>query len=51
VGSPGNIAKMLDFAVRHRIRPTIERFSFENVNDALARLRSGQAHYRIVLSH
>lgn len=49
VGSPETIAKMLDFAVRHRIKPVIETFRFEQVNEAIARLRSGQARYRIVL--
>jgi len=51
VGSPATIATMLEFAVRHDIKPVIEKFSFENINDAMAKLRSGKAHYRIVLSH
>ena len=50
VGSPANIAQMLDFAVRHGIKPVVETFPMERVNDAMDRLRSGQAHYRIVLS-
>jgi uncharacterized zinc-type alcohol dehydrogenase-like protein len=50
VGAPATIAKMLDFAVRHGIKPVIETFAMSRVNDALARLRSGQARYRIVLS-
>ena len=50
VGSPATIAKMLDFCVRHDIAPTTEHFAFDQVNDALERLRSGKAHYRIVLS-
>ncbi len=50
VGSPENIAKMLDFAAHHDIKPVTEHFSFDQVNEALDRLRSGQARYRIVLS-
>ncbi len=50
VGSPANIAKMLEFAARHNIRPVTENFRFDQVNDAIERLRSGQARYRIVLS-
>jgi uncharacterized zinc-type alcohol dehydrogenase-like protein len=50
VGSPANIARMLDFAAHHGIKPQIETFPFEQVNEAMARLRSGQARYRIVLS-
>ena len=49
VGSPANIARMLEFAARHNIKPIIEKFRFDQVNDALAHLRSGQARYRIVL--
>lgn len=49
VGSPATMAKMLDFANQHDIKPAIEKFRFDQVNEALARLRSGQAHYRIVL--
>ncbi len=51
VGSPGVIAQMLDFAARHKIEPTVEKYSFEQANDAIAHLRSGQVRYRIVLSH
>ena len=50
VGSPVNIARMLDFTARHDIKPIIETFRLDQVNDALARLRSGKARYRIVLS-
>jgi len=50
VGSPAIIAKMLDFAVRHDIRPIIETYPFDEVNEAVARLNSGKARYRIVLS-
>lgn len=50
VGSPVNIARMLDFAAQHDIRPVIETFDFDQVNEAMDRLRSGQARYRIVLA-
>jgi uncharacterized zinc-type alcohol dehydrogenase-like protein len=48
-GSPVMIARMLDFAERHGIAPLLERFPMTRVNEALARLRAGRAHYRIVL--
>lgn len=50
VGSPGTIAKMLEFAARHDIKPVTEHFRFDQVNEAMKRTRSGQARYRIVLS-
>ena len=49
VGSPLTIAKMLEFAKRHHVKPVIEKFSFADINKAIDRLRSGHAHYRIVL--
>lgn len=51
VGSPNTMRTMLEFAVRHNIKPAVEFFSFEQVNQAVARLESGKARYRIVLSH
>ncbi len=50
VGSPGMIATMLAFAARHQIKPVIEAFPMAQVNEALARLASGQARYRVVLT-
>lgn len=49
VGSPSTIAKMLEFANQHQIRPEIEVYPMSQVNEALARLNSGKARYRIVL--
>lgn len=49
VGSPATIVKMLDFALLHDIKPVIEKFSFEDVNEAIAKLRDGDIHYRAVL--
>jgi len=51
LGSPATTAQMLDFAVRHRIQPTIEAFKFSQVNDAMEKLRNGKPRYRIVLEH
>ncbi len=50
-GSPVSIAAMLQFAQRHRIAPVVEVFRMDQVNEALARLASGQAKYRIVLQN
>lgn len=48
-GSPAVMAQMLEFARRHDIKPVIEKFDFTDVNAAIARLRSGDARYRVVL--
>jgi uncharacterized zinc-type alcohol dehydrogenase-like protein len=50
VGSPATIRRMLEFTARHQIKPVTEQFRFEQVDEAIARLKSGQARYRIVLS-
>lgn len=50
-GSPTAIAKMLTFAARHGVEPTVEIYPMSKINDAFARLASGQARYRIVLKN
>lgn len=50
VGSPATIKTMLDFAALHDIAPVTETFKFDEVNDAVQRLRDGKAHYRVVLT-
>jgi uncharacterized zinc-type alcohol dehydrogenase-like protein len=40
---------MLEFSARHSVAPIVEFFPMSKVNDALERLRSGKARYRIVL--
>lgn len=49
VGSPATIATMLDFANQHKVKPVIETFSFDRVNEAMQHLESGKAKYRVVL--
>jgi len=49
VGSPANIARMLEFSAHHGIKPQIETFPMAQVNEAMDHLRSGKARYRIVL--
>ena len=49
VGSPATISQMLDFAAQHKIKPLIEAYPFNEINEAIARLESGNARYRVVL--
>lgn len=49
VGSPATTATMLNFTVGHGIAPVTEHFPMENFNEALDRIRSGDARYLIVL--
>lgn len=51
LGSPATMATMLDFAARHGIAPQIETFPMSRVNEAMEKLRAGQARYRIVLEN
>jgi alcohol/geraniol dehydrogenase (NADP+) len=48
-GSPTAVDEMLEFSARHSIAPITETFPMSKVNQALERLRSGKARYRIVL--
>jgi uncharacterized zinc-type alcohol dehydrogenase-like protein len=41
VGSPAVIARMRDFSARHGIKPVIETFSFDKINDVVERLLKG----------
>ena len=50
-GAPINVMKMLDFAARHGVAPITEEFPMSRANEALARLASGKARYRIVLKN
>jgi uncharacterized zinc-type alcohol dehydrogenase-like protein len=48
-GSPAAIDHMLTFSARHSVAPITETYPMSKVNDAVERLRSGKARYRIVL--
>lgn len=50
-GPPDMVAKMLEFCVRHDIKPMIETFPMAECNTAIKRLKSGEARYRIVLEN
>jgi len=50
-GSPATISKMLKFCERHGIEPVTEHYDFGQINEAVERLRSGDARYRVVLSN
>ncbi|MGZ0657598.1 NADPH-dependent aldehyde reductase Ahr [Coraliomargarita sp. W4R72] len=50
VGSPATIEKMLEFARLHEIEPKVESYKMSEINEAIARVKSGDARYRVVLS-
>jgi len=50
-GSPGTVAKMLDFSARHGINAVTEEFPMSRANDALEHLEAGKARYRVVLKN
>lgn len=49
LGSPATTSTMLEFAARHDIAPITEHFPLSKINDAIERVRSGKARYRVVL--
>lgn len=51
LGSPATINQMLSFAARHNIEPITETFSFDQINEAMEKLRNGKPRYRLVLKH
>ncbi|HNU08151.1 MAG TPA: NAD(P)-dependent alcohol dehydrogenase [Pyrinomonadaceae bacterium] len=50
-GSPGVVAKMLEFCARHKIEAVTETFPMSRINNAFEHLESGKARYRIVLEN
>ncbi|KAJ2117077.1 hypothetical protein GGF48_004750, partial [Coemansia sp. RSA 921] len=51
IGGVNIIKKALEFASKHNIRPIIEKYPIDDVNNALQHMDDGKARYRIVLTH
>ncbi|KAJ1812018.1 hypothetical protein LPJ56_004065 [Coemansia sp. RSA 2599] len=51
IGGVNVLRKTLDFAAKHGIRPIIEKYPIDKVNEALQHMDAGKARYRIVLTH
>jgi uncharacterized zinc-type alcohol dehydrogenase-like protein len=48
-GAPWDITRMLDFAARNNVKAMVEKYPIAQVNEAMERLHSGNARYRVVL--
>lgn len=51
IGSINEIKQMLAFAAKHNVRPIIERFSMDRVNEGVQHVRDGKVRYRVVLEN
>ena len=51
LGPPATNMDMIDFCMRHDIKPVIETFNMNEINDAIAHLEASKARYRIVLEN
>jgi uncharacterized zinc-type alcohol dehydrogenase-like protein len=51
IGSPTQIAEMLDIAARHGIKAVTENFAMRDANTAVERARKGALRYRAVLAN
>lgn len=49
IGSPATMRRMLAFSAEHGILPVTERMKMSEANEAIARVRRGEARLRIVL--
>ncbi|KAI9055793.1 hypothetical protein LZ554_000734 [Drepanopeziza brunnea f. sp. 'monogermtubi'] len=49
IGSPKDISDMLEFAVKHNIRPWIQERPMKDANTAIVDMENGKAKYRYVL--
>lgn len=50
IGPPSEIEEMFRFAALHDIRTAVEVVPMEQVNGAMAKVRSNKARYRMVLA-
>jgi len=50
-GSTGLALDMLNFAAFHNIKPMIEKFPIEKVNEVFAKVREGKVRFRAVVCH
>ncbi|KAJ2609527.1 hypothetical protein H4S08_004015 [Coemansia sp. RSA 1365] len=51
IGGIDVLKQTLEFSAKHNIRPIIERYPMEKINDALEHMNNGNARYRIVLDN
>jgi uncharacterized zinc-type alcohol dehydrogenase-like protein len=51
IGSPHQIAEMLDVAARHKVKATTELFPMSKANEALDKVKKNKVRYRAVLSN
>ncbi|KAG0255001.1 hypothetical protein BG011_005400 [Mortierella polycephala] len=49
LGNKADIEEMLEFAVKHNVRPKVEKRPFEECNEACKDVHAGKPRYRIVL--
>ena len=51
LGSPATTRSMIEFCARHDINAVVETFPMSRANEAIARLQSGKARFRVVLTN
>jgi uncharacterized zinc-type alcohol dehydrogenase-like protein len=51
IGPPRQMEEMLRFAALHGVRPVVEVLPFEQINEALERVRTNQARFRMVVAN
>eukprot|EP01102_Stenamoeba_stenopodia_P019446 TRINITY_DN7348_c0_g1_i1.p1 TRINITY_DN7348_c0_g1~~TRINITY_DN7348_c0_g1_i1.p1 ORF type:complete len:347 (+),score=60.64 TRINITY_DN7348_c0_g1_i1:241-1281(+) len=49
IGGTRDMGEMLEFAARHKITPKVEVLPFDQINEALEKVRKGTARYRMVV--
>jgi len=50
-GSRKMMREMLRIAAKHKIKPKIETFTFDKVNEAIKKVKSNKIRYRAVLTY
>lgn len=49
IGSPGEIKELLELAAEKKVRPWIQKYNMDDINQAILDMKAGKARYRFVL--
>jgi alcohol dehydrogenase (NADP+) len=49
IGSPALLEEMLQFAAKHDVKPWIQKYDMDNINQAMPDFEAGKPRYRFVL--
>lgn len=49
MGSVKELTELLDLCVKHNVKPWVQKYDFDNINEAMADYHAGKPKFRFVL--